>query len=527
LEKLSEAFPFKAGAYFYYHGNVVNTIFIWKIDPSFNETKTFEENYKIRDLLKEKMPTFKTRAMRREFVNTCELFLGNVEKARIRRIYKDFVGDDTADDSELDIRVKLAFTLCDPNLITDLRHFNEGRKSIYDTFWEHAKMFLSGVAEDAVIAVDDRRHDPIPHMAVAISVRDLREQIKKRCPEETPIPSIQWLRLQFWPKNKTNLTSLQYTGILPLKFMIQVRQLRSEHIDMHYASALFRYLKELSIKFKDHTWLVFLDDKHRCKIGEPGFPVAAVERGKKVVVANNAVFTVSDHDFTKFSLIPSVSMICEIPDSIEGSFYRGDVYIGLKDAIFQPSSSLRHMTELYDILLHSEKNNPFLMIYTDGGPDHKNTFLRIQLSLIAIFIALDLDYLVALRTPPGHSWKNPVERIMSILNLGMQSVGLMRAKMNDENENLINNCNNIEEIREKGRQFPMLEREIIESLRPTKELLNNVFCRQSLKDRNFSTFDPATKTEMERIFESVHVVDDTITMDDTTHKKVANKVKVL
>ena len=123
--------------------------------------------------------------------------------------------------------------------------------------------------------------------------------------------------------------------------MIQIRQLHLNHIDSHYASAIFRYLKELAIKFKDHTWLVFLDDKHRCKIGEPEHPVAAIERGKQVVVTTNETFAVSDHDFTKCSLIPSVTMLCNIPDNMEGSFYRGQVNIGLKDAAFQASSALR------------------------------------------------------------------------------------------------------------------------------------------------------------------------------------------
>jgi hypothetical protein len=79
------------------------------------------------------------------------------------------------------------------------------------------------------------------------------------------------------------------------------------------------------------------------------------------------------------------------------------VKIRLKDTIFQGSSSLRHMTELYDILINTKLDHPFLMLYTDGGPDHRNTFLRVQLTLIAMFVMLDLDYLVAIRTPPGHS----------------------------------------------------------------------------------------------------------------------------
>ena len=40
---------------------------------------------------------------------------------------------------------------------------------------------------------------------------------------------------------------------------------------------------------------------------------------------------------------------------------------------------------------------------------------------------LDLDILIAGRTAPSHSWANPVERIMAIVNLGIQCIGIMRS----------------------------------------------------------------------------------------------------
>ena len=88
-----------------------------------------------------------------------------------------------------------------------------------------------------------------------------------------------------------------------------------------------------------------LDDKHHCKVGEPGHPVAAVERGKSVLVSLNRLFSVSDHDFTRFSLIPSVALIVDIPNSPDESFHRGQVFVGLKDLALEPSSALRHATE--------------------------------------------------------------------------------------------------------------------------------------------------------------------------------------
>ena len=159
-----------------------------------------------------------------------------------------------------------------------------------------------------------------------------------------------------------------------------------------------------------------LDDKHKVPVGEPGYPVASVERGKKVLVAIGRVFEVGDHDFTRCSLTPSVALVIDIPDSIEGSFYHGRVYVGVKDSIFEPSSPHRHATELNSLLTQQNDPNPILMLYTDGGPDHRVNFLSVQLSLIAVFLARDLDCLIAVRTPPFNSWKNPAERVMSELN---------------------------------------------------------------------------------------------------------------
>ena len=109
-----------------------------------------------------------------------------------------------------------------------------------------------------------------------------------------------------------------------------------------------------------------LDDKHKIKVGEPKFPVAAVERGKRALVKVGASFEVGDHDFTKFSLTPSVTLINEIPTDISGSWYSGRVFYTLKESAFEPSSPIRHSTELIRCLDHIDK--PILLLYTDGGP---------------------------------------------------------------------------------------------------------------------------------------------------------------
>jgi len=170
----------------------------------------------------------------------------------------------------------------------------------------------------------------------------------------------------------------------------------------------------------DHCLFISLDDKHRIKVGEPGFPA---KRGKKVIVSLQKEFCVGDHNFTKFSLIPSVAFIIDIPGAIDGSWYDGEVYIGLKDAVYEPSSPLRYLTKLYSILVTRIGERKALFIYTDGGADHRLTFVFVQLALIALFLNLNLDFICAGRTCPHHNWRNPVECIMSTINLGCQCVG--------------------------------------------------------------------------------------------------------
>ena len=87
-----------------------------------------------------------------------------------------------------------------------------------------------------------------------------------------------------------------------------------------------------------------------------------------------------------------------------------------------------------------------LFIYSDGGPDHRLTYLSVQLGLIALYLKLDQDLLCTAITAPCHSWRNPAERVMAIVNLGLQCVGQMREKMPEEFEAAIASCNNLSEL---------------------------------------------------------------------------------
>lgn len=143
--------------------------------------------------------------------------------------------------------------------------------------------------------------------------------------------------------------------------MVHKRLFRKFHPDEHYCAALFHSDQhELAVKYRDLSTFICIDNKHRIKIGETGYPVAAAERGHQVIVYEKETFAVGDHDFMKFSIIPSVVLDVEIPNKFEGSWYTGLVSVGLKDAVFQSSSPLRHAPVLHSLLLQScRPNHPF------------------------------------------------------------------------------------------------------------------------------------------------------------------------
>ena len=89
------------------------------------------------------------------------------------------------------------------------------------------------------------------------------------------------------------------------------------------------------------------------------------------------------------------------------------------------------------MILYLDVISPVLLMYTDGRPDHRVNYLSVKLVLITLFRELNLDLLIALRTAPSSSWANPVECIMSIVNIGLQAVGVMRSKMSDDFERVV------------------------------------------------------------------------------------------
>ena len=77
------------------------------------------------------------------------------------------------------------------------------------------------------------------------------------------------------------------------------------------------------MKYREYTKLLSCDNKHAIQEGEPKHPVAALDKGKRVIGHKGVPIEALDHDFTKAKLTPSVTPVIDVQPSTTESFYCG------------------------------------------------------------------------------------------------------------------------------------------------------------------------------------------------------------
>ncbi len=164
---------------------------------------------------------------------------------------------------------------------------------------------------------------------------------------------------------------------------------------------------------------------------------------------------------------------------------------------------------------------PLVLFYHDGGPDHRLTYDSVLISYICTFRWLDLDFLVAVQTAPNNSWRNPCERLMSILNLGLQCVSTTRAGCSSEVETALKSYNFMAVIRSAAESNPSLKEAVVDSLAPVISLVQDRFRRLSLKDNRFKIGDAATNDKIAALWSFVELIDKQLSMSNTKKAEVS------
>ena len=117
-----------------------------------------------------------------------------------------------------------------------------------------------------------------------------------------------------------------------------------------------------------------MDDKAKIPVGQPGTPKATTSLMQKAWTAKGVTLESSDHNYHPASIYlfevnnrdtrtrceicskltlnrkmqaghainvtTSANLLCEIPEGVTGSLYTGQIYVGIKDAIFEASDPL-------------------------------------------------------------------------------------------------------------------------------------------------------------------------------------------
>lgn len=117
-------------------------------------------------------------------------------------------------------------------------------------FWKAAEAVL---AENDYTVAEERRHGETSWISpLCVSLKDLMSKCEAKMvalfPEsdENFVPSYEYFRIQFTPRNSRSHVAKRYYGRFDVKFGLQKRTLHKSHVDQHYGAKQFQYLKQMA-----------------------------------------------------------------------------------------------------------------------------------------------------------------------------------------------------------------------------------------------------------------------------------------
>ena len=176
-----------------------------------------------------------------------------------------------------------------------------------------------------------------------------------------------------------------------------------------------------------HWAKVKVKDKAKVDFGKPGSAISSGLRGEKSIVPVGSVFW---HPWSRRESERFIIPISVIRSWLSGRILTHFVKIKLcshnkNDAMFEGSLLFKHAAKVKNRILWMWDGNPILMLFSDGGSDHRLTYEHVDLSLIALFKELHLDLLIAACTAPGHGWANSMERTIKVFLRKMKNRGTL------------------------------------------------------------------------------------------------------
>lgn len=451
----------------------------------------------------------------------------------MRYLYKELTGDESEEcnmvskerqafvDARLALVESFVFGCGDPQIIPDLRIVaNERSKkgtSTFDAFWSCVHEEI----ESMTLAADERRHSGVvAYLSEVVSQNRLYANAQQRfeskmatgiIPADAKMPSSRWFKFQFWPSNEHVRTSFQYTGRFALKLQLQVRNLRKSHAHAYYCAKQKKLVEAWVHKYREYATAGQPDDKANGTIGEPGTATSFLSRQRATLAGiDGGTPQAMDHDAgsSKLRLIPSVFLKQEIPEDINGSWLRGQVYVTLKNNLFEASEANKTLAEIATCLSDC---NPNVWLHADGGGEHHVGHPSVIAAAISFFLKMHdrVDRLIKTRGCPYHSYLHEVERVMSILNLGLYGVAMERPQISYRlypgMEEKFVSSKTTAELRAAGKRFPQLVQGLEDALDPLYEMLYERFEQLDLKGTPIVRGQKVSSTDANSFFDTIKV----------------------
>ena len=137
------------------------------------------------------------------------------------------------------------------------------------------------------------------------------------------------------------------------------------------------------------------DDKAKIPLGNSVALSTGVRRIKSAIVpaeGGEEVLRAADHDFRMANITPSVTLHCNIPRDMSGSFFScgedgfGQIFVTLRDSVFDASRVMDHCAQLVHTIESSDFNPAVVLYQTDSGVDHALSRAQTKLALIGEYI---------------------------------------------------------------------------------------------------------------------------------------------
>ena len=129
-----------------HRSNIGSYHFIWKAPEDAREEPSCSENLKIVEKIREEIPVYHTRAMKRKFFTLCGRITPKSKPHVLRAIYSALSGvcsaSRTTAESEVDARVSEVMAMEDSDIVIDLRECNKNGQDCFGIFWDKCNEFL-------------------------------------------------------------------------------------------------------------------------------------------------------------------------------------------------------------------------------------------------------------------------------------------------------------------------------------------------------------------------------------------------